>query len=91
METPVRPQGGETQDGKQQRPPLSAFYKLQLCHTAGLHPLVSLQYFLSVISTLVAVAWIGQQVHNLFLTYLIGTYATCRTQCRRYLFTEVAV
>lgn len=31
-----------------------------------------LQYFLSVISSLVAVAWIGQQVHNLFLTYLIG-------------------
>lgn len=24
------------------------------------------------ISSLLAVAWIGQQVHNLFLTYLIG-------------------
>uniref|UniRef100_A0A4W5LWQ2 Uncharacterized protein n=1 Tax=Hucho hucho TaxID=62062 RepID=A0A4W5LWQ2_9TELE len=31
-------------------------------------------YFASVISSLVAVAWMGQQVHNLFLTYLIGTY-----------------
>ncbi|KAI1896057.1 hypothetical protein AGOR_G00090880 [Albula goreensis] len=30
-------------------------------------------YFLSVISTLLVVAWIGQQVHNLFLTYLIVT------------------
>ncbi|XP_035510403.1 ADP-ribosylation factor-like protein 6-interacting protein 1, partial [Morone saxatilis] len=29
-------------------------------------------YFASVISSLLAVAWIGQQVHNLFLTYLIG-------------------
>ncbi|TRY87779.1 hypothetical protein DNTS_015691 [Danionella cerebrum] len=31
-------------------------------------------YFLSVISSLVAVAWIGQQVHNLFLTYLIVSF-----------------
>uniref|UniRef100_A0A8C9S0U4 ADP-ribosylation factor-like 6 interacting protein 1 n=1 Tax=Scleropages formosus TaxID=113540 RepID=A0A8C9S0U4_SCLFO len=31
-------------------------------------------YFLSVISTLVVVAWIGQQVHNLLLTYLIVTF-----------------
>ncbi|KAK2829771.1 hypothetical protein Q7C36_017761 [Tachysurus vachellii] len=31
-------------------------------------------YFLSVISTLVVVAWIGQQVHNLFLTYLIVNF-----------------
>ncbi|XP_056609815.1 ADP-ribosylation factor-like protein 6-interacting protein 1 [Triplophysa dalaica] len=31
-------------------------------------------YFLSVISSLLAVAWIGQQVHNLFLTYLIVTF-----------------
>ncbi|KAJ8251182.1 hypothetical protein GJAV_G00218210 [Gymnothorax javanicus] len=30
-------------------------------------------YFLSVISSLLVVAWIGQQVHNLFLTYLIVT------------------
>ncbi|XP_023680919.1 ADP-ribosylation factor-like protein 6-interacting protein 1 [Paramormyrops kingsleyae] len=30
-------------------------------------------YFLSVISCLVVMAWIGQQVHNLFLTYLIVT------------------
>ena len=35
-------------------------------------PLCSPQYFASVISSLLAVAWIGQQVHNLFLTYLIG-------------------
>ncbi|CDR18936.1 unnamed protein product, partial [Oncorhynchus mykiss] len=37
-------------------------------------------YFASVISSLVTVAWMGQQVHNLFLTYLIGTYqhlSTC--------------
>ncbi|XP_026103066.1 ADP-ribosylation factor-like protein 6-interacting protein 1 [Carassius auratus] len=31
-------------------------------------------YYLSVISSLVAVAWIGQQVHNLFLTYLIVSF-----------------
>ncbi|KAG7459404.1 hypothetical protein MATL_G00210270 [Megalops atlanticus] len=31
-------------------------------------------YFLSVISSLVVVAWIGQQVHNLFLTYLIVSF-----------------
>ncbi|KAJ8363887.1 hypothetical protein SKAU_G00127180 [Synaphobranchus kaupii] len=31
-------------------------------------------YFLSVISSLVVFAWIGQQVHNLFLTYLIVTF-----------------
>ncbi|KAJ8413602.1 hypothetical protein AAFF_G00081090 [Aldrovandia affinis] len=30
-------------------------------------------YFLSVISSLAVMAWIGQQVHNLFLTYLIVT------------------
>ncbi|KAL4659047.1 ADP-ribosylation factor-like protein 6-interacting protein 1 [Arapaima gigas] len=30
-------------------------------------------YFLSVILTLLGMAWIGQQVHNLFLTYLTGT------------------
>lgn len=35
-------------------------------------PLCFPQYFASVISSLLAVAWIGQQVHNLFLTYLIG-------------------
>uniref|UniRef100_A0A8C9TPY3 ADP-ribosylation factor-like 6 interacting protein 1 n=1 Tax=Scleropages formosus TaxID=113540 RepID=A0A8C9TPY3_SCLFO len=28
-------------------------------------------YFLSVISCLVVMAWVGQQIHNLFLTYLI--------------------
>uniref|UniRef100_A0A4W5Q1W0 ADP-ribosylation factor-like 6 interacting protein 1 n=1 Tax=Hucho hucho TaxID=62062 RepID=A0A4W5Q1W0_9TELE len=31
-------------------------------------------YFASVISSLVAVAWMGQQVHNLFLTYLIVSF-----------------
>ncbi|CAI5676465.1 unnamed protein product [Oreochromis niloticus] len=31
-------------------------------------------YFASVISSLLAVAWIGQQVHNLFLTYLIVSF-----------------
>ncbi|XP_063077620.1 ADP-ribosylation factor-like protein 6-interacting protein 1 [Engraulis encrasicolus] len=31
-------------------------------------------YFMSVISSLVVVAWIGQQVHNLFLTYLIVSF-----------------
>ncbi|MBN3303881.1 AR6P1 protein, partial [Amia calva] len=31
-------------------------------------------YFMSVIITLVVVAWIGQQVHNLFLTYLIVSF-----------------
>uniref|UniRef100_A0AAY5EDF7 RETREG1-3/ARL6IP-like N-terminal reticulon-homology domain-containing protein n=1 Tax=Electrophorus electricus TaxID=8005 RepID=A0AAY5EDF7_ELEEL len=31
-------------------------------------------YVLSVISSLVVVAWIGQQVHNLFLTYLIVSF-----------------
>ncbi|XP_059414091.1 ADP-ribosylation factor-like protein 6-interacting protein 1 [Carassius carassius] len=31
-------------------------------------------YFFSVISCLVAVAWIGQEVHNLFLTYLIVSF-----------------
>ncbi|KAK5617392.1 ADP-ribosylation factor-like protein 6-interacting protein 1 [Crenichthys baileyi] len=31
-------------------------------------------YFASVISGLLAVAWIGQQVHNLFLTYLIVSF-----------------
>ena len=28
------------------------------------------------ISSLLAVAWIGQQVHNLFLTYLVGEYVS---------------
>lgn len=37
------------------------------------------QYFASVISSLLVVAWIGQQVHNLFLTYLIGEYVTTHT------------
>uniref|UniRef100_A0A1A8DQ99 ADP-ribosylation factor-like 6 interacting protein 1 n=1 Tax=Nothobranchius kadleci TaxID=1051664 RepID=A0A1A8DQ99_NOTKA len=31
-------------------------------------------YFASVISSLLAMAWIGQQVHNLFLTYLIVSF-----------------
>ncbi|XP_006637238.1 ADP-ribosylation factor-like protein 6-interacting protein 1 [Lepisosteus oculatus] len=31
-------------------------------------------YFMSVISALVVVAWIGQQVHNLLLTYLIVSF-----------------
>uniref|UniRef100_A0A8C7SRM7 ADP-ribosylation factor-like 6 interacting protein 1 n=4 Tax=Oncorhynchus TaxID=8016 RepID=A0A8C7SRM7_ONCMY len=31
-------------------------------------------YFASVISSLVTVAWMGQQVHNLFLTYLIVSF-----------------
>lgn len=31
-------------------------------------------YFTSVISCLLVVAWIGQEVHNLFLTYLIVTF-----------------
>lgn len=31
-------------------------------------------YFFSVISSLVAMAWIGQQVHNLFLTYLVVSF-----------------
>ncbi|XP_028669909.1 ADP-ribosylation factor-like protein 6-interacting protein 1 [Erpetoichthys calabaricus] len=31
-------------------------------------------YFLTVITALSAMAWIGQQVHNLFLTYLIVTF-----------------
>ncbi|XP_061761733.1 ADP-ribosylation factor-like protein 6-interacting protein 1 [Nerophis ophidion] len=31
-------------------------------------------YFASVISSLLAVAWIGQQVHNLFLTYVIVSF-----------------
>ncbi|XP_061905435.1 ADP-ribosylation factor-like protein 6-interacting protein 1 [Entelurus aequoreus] len=31
-------------------------------------------YFVSVISSLLAVAWIGQQVHNLFLTYVIVSF-----------------
>ncbi|XP_048860510.1 ADP-ribosylation factor-like protein 6-interacting protein 1 [Brienomyrus brachyistius] len=31
-------------------------------------------YFMSVILTLGIVAWLGQQVHNLFLTYLIVTF-----------------
>ena len=30
------------------------------------------QYFALVISSLLAMAFVGQQVHNLFLTYLIG-------------------
>lgn len=34
------------------------------------------QYFASVISSLLVVAWIGQQVHNLLLTYLIGESIT---------------
>ncbi|KAM4698410.1 ADP-ribosylation factor-like protein 6-interacting protein 1 [Rhinophrynus dorsalis] len=31
-------------------------------------------YFMSMISILAVVAWIGQQVHNLFLTYLIVSF-----------------
>ncbi|KAM5130494.1 ADP-ribosylation factor-like protein 6-interacting protein 1 isoform 2-T2 [Callospermophilus lateralis] len=31
-------------------------------------------YFMTMIISLAAVAWIGQQVHNLFLTYLIVTF-----------------
>ncbi|XP_020774081.1 ADP-ribosylation factor-like protein 6-interacting protein 1 [Boleophthalmus pectinirostris] len=31
-------------------------------------------YFASVITSLLVVAWIGQQVHNLFLTYLIVSF-----------------
>uniref|UniRef100_A0A8C6UHH9 ADP-ribosylation factor-like 6 interacting protein 1 n=1 Tax=Neogobius melanostomus TaxID=47308 RepID=A0A8C6UHH9_9GOBI len=31
-------------------------------------------YFASVITSLLALAWIGQQVHNLFLTYLIVSF-----------------
>lgn len=38
------------------------------------------QYFASVISSLLVVAWIGQQVHNLFLTYLIGESLTTHTE-----------
>ena len=30
------------------------------------------QYFMTMIISLAAVAWVGQQVHNLLLTYLIG-------------------
>ncbi|KAM5152510.1 ADP-ribosylation factor-like protein 6-interacting protein 1 [Mantella aurantiaca] len=32
-------------------------------------------YFMSMITALAVVAWIGQQVHNLFLTYLIVSFA----------------
>ncbi|XP_006898123.1 PREDICTED: ADP-ribosylation factor-like protein 6-interacting protein 1-like [Elephantulus edwardii] len=32
-------------------------------------------YFMTMIVPLAAVAWVGQQVHNLFLTYLFGTSA----------------
>lgn len=35
-------------------------------------PLFLWQYFVSMISGLLVVAWIGQQVHNLLLTYIIG-------------------
>ena len=31
-----------------------------------------MQYFLLVLSVLLGMAWIGQQVHNLLLTHLIG-------------------
>ncbi|KAJ7409853.1 ADP-ribosylation factor-like 6 interacting protein [Pitangus sulphuratus] len=34
---------------------------------------ILIQYFMTMLFTLAVVAWIGQQVHNLFLTYLIGT------------------
>lgn len=30
------------------------------------------QYFTTMVCLLAVIAWIGQQVHNLFLTYLIG-------------------
>lgn len=31
-------------------------------------------YFMTMIVSLAAVAWVGQQVHNLLLTYLIVTF-----------------
>lgn len=37
------------------------------------------QYFMTMLCSLAVVAWIGQQVHNLFLTYLIGKCVTCKT------------
>lgn len=36
------------------------------------------QYFMTMLCSLAVVAWIGQQVHNLFLTYLIGECVVCK-------------
>lgn len=53
-------------------------------------PPLSLQYFASVISGLLAVAWIGQQVHNLFLTYLIGECISARRHTHSHTLTHAA-
>lgn len=42
--------------------------------------LFSSQYFVTMLFSLAVVAWIGQQVHNLFLTYLIGECAAGKTE-----------
>lgn len=42
--------------------------------------LFSSQYFVTMLFSLAVVAWIGQQVHNLFLTYLIGKGAAGETE-----------
>lgn len=35
---------------------------------------------MTMLFSLAVIAWIGQQVHNLFLTYLIGKCAACKTE-----------
>lgn len=48
----------------------------QICDNCSLF---IFQYFMTMLFSLAVVAWIGQQVHNLFLTYLIGECTACRT------------
>lgn len=35
---------------------------------------------MTMLCSLAVVAWIGQQVHNLFLTYLIGKCVVCKAK-----------
>lgn len=49
----------------------------QICDNCSLF---IFQYFMTMIFSLAVVAWIGQQVHNLFLTYLIGKCGAYKTE-----------